>query len=602
MTEYTVEAEFAVEEDWSGIEIIYQHAAEFPDHHSFREYVDEQWVPVTITEFLRRVEAVALGLIDMGIDKDDRVAVMANNSLDWCIIDFAIWAAGAVTVPIYESSSADQITWIMQDSGSKVLFIGNEGHQEKVNEAIAELDSVSRVLTIDGSEPAVPALTQAHAGKPTEILKQRRAATVADDLATIIYTSGTTGRPKGCMLPHRAFRAASQAGRQSVFGELLRPECSTLMFLPLAHVFARAVTMLAITARVTTGFTSDIDNLGDHFVKFKPNLILSVPRVFEKVYDSARTKARDSGGLKSSIFAKASDTAIAYSAAQAAGSVPLSLKAKHGLYDKLVYGKLRDALGGQCDWAISGGAPLGERLAHFYNGVGIPVYEGYGLTESTAAATVCQPGENWVIGSVGRAVAGLSVKLASDGELMLRGETLFTGYWNNEKATSETFDGDWFATGDLAKITDDGNVFITGRKKEIIVTAGGKNVAPAPLEDALRSDPLISQAVLVGDQEKFIGALVTLSEESLERWASEHDKPSHSVADLREDKDLLEHIQRSVNQANKSVSAAEAIKKFTVLPADFTEATGELTPSMKVKRAVVMKKYSAEVEALYGRA
>jgi long-chain acyl-CoA synthetase len=431
-------------------------------------------------------------------------------------------------------------------------------------------------------------------------VEQRRHAVGADDMATIIYTSGTTGRPKGCILTHRNMLTDIANAIPGLRSSMFYEGASTLLFLPLAHSFARLVQIGVVQARVRMGHTADIRNLVAELQSFRPTFVLSVPRVFEKVYNGARQRAEADG--RGAIFGRAERVAIAYSRALDAGGPSLLLRAQHALFDRLVYGRLRAALGGQCRAAISGGAPLGERLAHFFRGIGVTIYEGYGLTETSPACTVSL--ENaYKIGTVGRPLPSTTVGIADDGEILIRGDHVFKGYWNNEAATAEAIDPDgWFHTGDLGELDDDGYLRITGRKKELIVTAGGKNVAPTVLEDRIRSHPLISQCMVVGDRQPFIAALVTIDEEALPAWRKEHDKPADAgVGELRDDPDLRAAVQSAIDGANKAVSKAEAVRVFRILPRDFSETTGELTPSLKVKRAVVLKEYADEIAAIYTR-
>jgi long-chain acyl-CoA synthetase len=434
---------------------------------------------------------------------------------------------------------------------------------------------------------------------PDSELTARRATLNADSLATLIYTSGTTGRPKGCELTHSNFLFEINNG-MTLLGRFMNVQGSLLLFIPLAHVLARVLQVGAVKTRTVIGHTPDVKNLVEDLGEFKPTFVLAVPRVFEKVYNSAKAKAEGDG--KGKIFDKSAQVAIDWSRAQDTGGPGLALKAQHALFDKLVYGKLRAALGGRCLGAISGGAPLGERLGHFFRGIGVTVFEGYGLTETTAAAAVNHD-DAIRIGTVGRPLPGVAAAIADDGEILLRGGVVMRGYWKNEDATKEAIDSDgWFHTGDLGVLDGDGFLTITGRKKEILVTAGGKNVAPAGLEDRLRSHRLVSQCIVVGDQRPFIAALVTIDEEALPQWLESKGKPAgQSLDDVRADPELFAEIEAAVKDANKAVSQAEAIKKFAILGTDFTEDNGMLTPSLKLKRSVVMKEFDTEVEALYSR-
>jgi long-chain acyl-CoA synthetase len=444
----------------------------------------------------------------------------------------------------------------------------------------------------------VDSLVADGADVPAEEVTRRREAVTLDDTASIIYTSGTTGRPKGCRLLHRSF-ATECTELAEILESFFNKTTSTLLFLPIAHVFGRVIEIGALYVGCTLGHTADVKNLLDDLAAFRPTFVLAVPRVFEKVYNSAKQRAHASG--KGKIFDKAEAVAIAYSESLERGTVPLRLKVQHAVFDRLVYSKLRAALGGNCVAAVSGGAPLGARLGHFFHGVGITVYEGYGLTETTAGICVNRPGA-LRIGTVGQPVGGVSARIAEDGELLVRSPLVFAGYWANETATHQAIDEDgWFHTGDLGDIDADGFVRITGRKKELIVTAAGKNVAPAVLEDRIRAHWLISQCLVVGDQRPFIAALITIDQESWPVWLKQHGHDADTeLADLVDDPELNADVQEAVDDANKAVSKAESIRKFAILPEDWTEQGGQLTPSLKLKRAVVHKEASAEIAALYG--
>jgi long-chain acyl-CoA synthetase len=554
------------------------------------------WTDVTSAEFLDDVRAVAKGLVAAGVHEGDRVALIAKTRYEWTLLDYAIWFAGAVTVPIYETSSAEQIEWILSDSGARAVIAETSEHVSRVDEGRANLEELVHVWSLDDN--AVDVLRSLGADVADADVEKRRTAVTPDSLATLIYTSGTTGRPKGCMLTHGNFMFELGVAVEELDDLFDVEDSSTLLFLPLAHVFARIVQVGAIKAGVRLGHSASIKTLLDDLDTFRPTFILAVPRIFEKVFNTASQKAAADG--KGRLFDQAADTAIAYSRALDTGRPGILLRAKHRLFDKLVYEKLRDALGGACRYAVSGGAPLGERLGHFYRGIGLTVFEGYGLTETTAALTVNRP-DATKLGTVGRPIGGTSVKIAENGELLAKGGQVFKGYWRNEDATREALDSSgWFHTGDLGEIDDEGFVRVTGRKKEIIVTAGGKNVAPNVLEDRIRAHHLVSQCMVVGDGQPFIAALVTIDPEAFDLWAEQHGK-NGSVADLSDDPDLMAEIEAAVADANQAVSQAEAIRKFTILPVDWTEEAGQLTPSLKLKRNVVMREFRSEVEALYGR-
>ncbi|WGL53813.1 AMP-dependent synthetase/ligase [Nocardioides sp. BP30] len=574
---------------------VVSNARDFPESVAFSRPGPGGWEDVTAAQFHAEVVAVAKGLIASGIEQGDRVALFSKTRYEWTLLDYAIWFAGAVTVPIYETSSVEQVRWILEDSGARGIVAEGPDHIARVAEARHDLESLTSVWSF--ADNAVDVLVRLGGDVADEEVEKRRTAIVPADPATLIYTSGTTGRPKGCVLTHSNFMVELGVAVDELERLFQTENASTLLFLPLAHVFARIIQIGCVKSRTRLGHSPDITHLLDDLGGFKPTFILAVPRVFEKVYNTASQKAAADG--KGKIFNVATDVAINYSRADEAGRVPLVLRAKHALFARLVYGKLLAALGGSCQFAVSGGAPLGERLGHFYRGIGLTVLEGYGLTETTGALTVNLP-DALKIGTVGRPLAGTSVRVADDGELLFKGGQVFGGYWKNETASREALDDGWFHTGDLGEVDDEGFVRITGRKKEIIVTAGGKNVAPAVLEDRLRAHVLVDQCMVVGDGQPFIGALVTLDPESLPTWAEAHGKQG-GVEELYDDADLRAEVQRAVDDANKAVSHAEAIKKFVILPDAWTEEGGQLTPSLKLKRGVVMREFHDEVEALYRR-
>ena len=551
------------------------------------------WQDVTSAQFQRDVIAAAKGLIAAGIEPGDRVALFSKTRYEWTQMDYAIWFAGAVTVPIYETSSAEQVAWILADSGAKAAIAEGPEHVSRIAEAREGTD-LMHVWSF--ADAAIDVLTKLGADIADEDVEKRRAAAGPQDPATLIYTSGTTGRPKGCVLTHGNFMFELGVVVEELDNLFEVEGRSTLLFLPLAHVFARVIQIGCVRSRTRLGHSPDIKNLLDDLQAFKPTFILAVPRVFEKVFNTASQRAAADG--RGAIFDRATTIAINYSRALDKGRVPLRLAAMHAVASRLVYSKLRAALGGACLYAVSGGAPLGERLGHFYRGIGVTVLEGYGLTETTAAVTVNLPGAI-KIGTVGRPIGGTTVRVADDGELLFRGGQVFAGYWHNETATAESIDAEgWFHTGDVGEVDDEGFVRITGRKKEILVTAGGKNVAPAVLEDRLRAHVLVDQCMVVGDGQPFIAALVTLDQEALPAWAAAHGK-SPDLTKLADDPDLLAEVQNAVDDANKAVSKAEAIRKFVVLTDQWTEEGGQLTPSLKLKRNVVMREFKDQVDALY---
>ncbi|RST19446.1 long-chain fatty acid--CoA ligase [Streptomyces sp. WAC05374] len=596
MREFSLPALYEVPTDGNLTDLIRRNAAQHPDVAVMGRKVAGAWTDVTATQFLAEVRAAAKGLIAQGVRPGDRVGLISRTRFEWVQLDFAIWSAGAVTVPVYETSSPEQVQWILGDAGAVAVIVESETHAAAVESVRENLPALRHVWRLD--KGAVEELTALGADVSEEAVDEATSAAKADDIATIVYTSGTTGRPKGCVLTHRNFFA--ECGNVV---ERLKPlfrtgECSALLFLPAAHVFGRLIEVGSVLAPIRLGCVPDIKELTDELAAFKPTLILGVPRVFEKVYNSARAKAQAEG--KGKIFDKAAQTAIEYSRATSSAEGPsLGLKLKHFVFDKLVYSKLRAVLGGRCQAAVSGGAPLGERLGHFYRGIGLTVLEGYGLTE-TCAATAFNPYDRPKIGTVGQPLPGSVVRIADDGEVLVHGEHVFSGYWQNESATAEALADGWFHTGDIGTLDEDGYLAITGRKKEILVTAGGKNVAPAVIEDRIRGHALVAECMVVGDGRPFVGALVTIDEEFLGRWAAEHGKPAGATAaSLREDPDLLAEVQRAVDDGNAAVSKAESVRKFRILTSQFTEEAGHITPSLKLKRNVVAKDFADEIEAIY---
>jgi long-chain acyl-CoA synthetase len=555
------------------------------------------WTDVTASQFSAEVIALARGLIAAGIEPGDRVALMSHTRYEWTLIDYAIWTAGGVTVPVYETSSAEQAEWILSDSGARACFVETASYGDIIGSFRDRVPALSHVWRIDSD---LDSLRTAGADVGDEVVAERAATAGAADLATVIYTSGTTGRPKGCELTHENLLSDVRnafLGPLSLVAGAQNP--GTLLFLPLAHVFARIIQVGCLEGGIVLGHCGDLTALLPALASFRPTFILAVPRVFEKVYNTAEQKAVSE--KKGAIFSRAADAAIAYSRAlDGPGRPSVGLRARHAVFDRLVYRKLRAALGGRTEYAVSGGAALSERLSHFFRGIGVTVLEGYGLTETTAATTVNRPDRN-KIGTVGQPLPGVAIKIADDDEILISGKNVFPGYWRNEAATKEVFaEGGWFATGDIGELDEEGFLKITGRKKEMIVTAGGKNVAPSVLEDRLRSHALISQCMVVGDGKPFVGALITLDPEALGPWKQAHGKPADAtVAALRDDPDLVADVQAAVDDANQSVSRAESIRKFRILDVDFTQEAGQLTVKLGIRRSVVLKDFAADIDALY---
>jgi long-chain acyl-CoA synthetase len=552
------------------------------------------WQAVTARELEAEVRATAKGLIASGVEIGDRVAIMARTRYEWTILDFAIWFAGGVPVPIYETSSAEQVDWILSDSHSVGIIVETPQLKDLVTPVLPSYTKNCWVMT----ENVLSQLAYLGRDISDGEIDRRRNALTPDTLATLIYTSGTTGRPKGVQLTHGNFLSEVGNVVMGASDLFLKPGGSTLLFLPVAHVFGRMVQIGALRAGLHLAHCGDVlGRLTTDLASFKPTFVLAVPRIFEKVYNSAESKAEAAG--KGSIFRKAAEIAIEYSRSIDDGKIPFGLKLKHGLFDRLVYSKIRNGLGGRVEAAISGGAPLGERLGHFFRGAGVRVLEGYGLTETTAGATLNLTTAHKV-GSVGRPIPGTTIKIADDGEVLIKGPIVMRGYWQNDAANAEVFTQDgYFKSGDLGKLDEEGYLYIVGRKKELIVTSGGKNVAPAVLEDRLRAHPLISQCIVVGDNQPYIAALITIDPEAIKGWISANKKDGATIPDLINDPDLISVVQTAVDEANKAVSRAESIRKFKILPVDFTIAGGHLTAKLSVKRHVVQKEFASEIAELF---
>jgi long-chain acyl-CoA synthetase len=593
MDQYTVPAIVPQATNGNLSDLVANRAATEPDRITLSRPLGEGWQGVSAKEFDAEVRAVAKGLIAAGINVGDRVAIMAKTRYEWTVLDFAIWYAAGVSVPIYETSSAEQVEWILSDSGAVAIIVETPQHRELVTPVITAACKSIWTIT-DGALDEISNLGKSISDGEVE---SRRNAAKPESLATLIYTSGTTGKPKGVQLTHSNFLFECGNVVQGASDLFLKPGGSTLLFLPVAHVFGRMVQVGAITAGLHLAHCGDITRLPADLGTFKPTFVLAVPRIFEKIYNGAEAKAEAAG--KGKIFRKAADVAIAYSQAQDSKKMSIGLTIKHGLFDKLVYSKIRAGMGGRVEAAISGGAPLGERLGHFYRGAGINILEGYGLTETTAGATLNLTSAQRV-GSVGRPLPGTTIKIAEDGEVLIKGGIVMNGYWQNDSANTETFTADgFFKSGDLGTIDHQGFLAIVGRKKELIVTSGGKNVAPAVLEDRVRAHPLVSQCMVVGDNKPFIAALVTIDPDAIKGWIAANKKDGATIAALTRDPDLIAVIQTAIDEANKAVSRAESIRKFEILPTDFTIAGGQLTAKLSVKRHVVAAEFAKEIEALF---
>jgi long-chain acyl-CoA synthetase len=596
MQEYTSPGEVQISPDDNLTSSLFEAAETKPDRALVSHRVGERFVDWSTRQFVEECMAVAKGLMGLGIEKGDRVSIYASTRIEWTVLDYAIWMAGGITVPIYETSSSDQVEWIV--GNAEVSIIVAETDELKANyDAVAEsLPTCKHAFVVESG--GLEEIKQAGTAISDEDVRARAAEVGADDICTIVYTSGTTGRPKGCVITHGNFVWVC-AQVESAASEFFREGERTLLFLPLAHIFARMIQVSCVRSGVKLGFSTGIPQLVDELGMFKPTFLLSVPRVFEKVFNGAQQRAHSEG--KGKIFDKSAQVAEDFSRQSEAGKVSFGTKLLHAIFDKLVYSKLRAAMGGEVRYAVSGGAALGERLGHFFNGIGVTILEGYGLTETTAPATVNRPNA-YKIGTVGKPVPGCSIRIADDGEVWIKGGNVFREYYKNEEATKESLQDGWYASGDLGSLDGEGYLRITGRKKEIIVTAGGKNVAPNQLEDQLRAHPLISQCMVVGDNQPFIAAIITLDAESLPAWAEEKGKPTdQSLAQWAQDPDVKAEVELAIEKANRTVSKAESIRAHRIVPEDF-EVGEELTPTLKVKRPVVAQKYSEIIDEIYAGA
>ena len=597
MVQFEVPAIVPADPDANVADLLVKRVEATPDRALFSVPEGEGWRDISAADFQTAVVALAKGFAAAGIQPGEKVGFLARTTYEWTLVDFALFYTGAVMVPIYETSSPSQIQWILEDSGAIALIVESPEHFARVDEVRGDLPLIREVWQLHLG--AIDTLTAQGASVSDAEIERRRSLAVGSDIATLIYTSGSTGRPKGCVLTHSNFVELSRNSAKALDEVVQTPGASTLLFITTAHVFARFISILDIHAGVRTGHQPDTRQLLPALGSFKPTFLLAVPRVFEKVYNSAEQKA-EAGG-KGKIFRAAADVAIEHSKLLEEGKkIPFGMKLKFALFNKLVYSKLREAMGGNVVYAVSGSAPLGARLGHFFHSLGVVILEGYGLTETTAPATV-NLADKSKIGTVGPALPGVGVRLADDGEIEVRGINVFKEYWNNPEATAEAFsEGGWFHTGDIGSFDSEGFLTITGRKKEIIVTAGGKNVAPAALEDPIRANPIIGQVVVVGDQRPFISALVTLDPEMLPTWLANNGlEATMSLVDAAKNEAVRAEVQRAVDAANARVSRAESIRKFTILDSEWTEASGHLTPKLSIKRNIIMNDFADEIAAIY---
>ena len=598
MDEYFTPAIVDADPDANITDLLENRVAESPERVLFAlRTADGGWSDLTAAEFRDQVVALAKGFIAAGVEPGDKIGILSQVRYEWTLIDFALAYAGGVLVPIYETSSPSQIQYTLDDSGAVAMITDTAEQFARFDEVRSELPKVTTTWQIGLGD--LDKLVESGVGVTDDEVEKRRSTAVGSDLATLIYTSGSTGIPKGSMLTHSNFVELSR-NAAAALSEVVAPGASMLLFLTTAHVFARYISILAVHAGVKVGHQADTSQLLPTLASFKPTFLLVVPRVFEKVYNSAEQKAEAGGQGK--IFRAAAEVAIAHSKAVDAGHVPLGLRLRFAIFDRLVYSKLKAAIGGNVKYAISGSAPLGTRLGHFFRSHDVSILEGYGLTETTAPATVNVP-DRFKIGTVGPALPGVGLKIADDGEILVKGINVFQGYWNDEAATREAFDGDWFKTGDIGALDDEGYLTITGRKKELIATAGGKKVAPAVLEDPIRANPIISQVVVVGEGKPFISALITLDEEMLPVWLNNNGEDGGmAIEDAVTNPKVLAEVQKAVDAANTQVSRAESIRKFTILTTQFTTDSGHLTPKMSIKRDPILADYAAEIDSMYSAA
>ncbi|GAT86422.1 long-chain fatty acid--CoA ligase [Paenarthrobacter nicotinovorans] len=610
MREASTELLFEADTDSNVTDLLLERCAKDPFGVLYAHNTPSGWLNVSAARFLADVTALAKGLIAGGLTPGDPVAVLSRSSFEWTLVDFAIWMAGGVTVPIYETSSASQIEWILADSGARRIFVEDAAKAALVHSVVEKSgllgeDPVAIIrMEHDGDAPNLTSVSAVGIGVMDAELERQRSTAKLADIASIVYTSGTTGKPKGCEITHGNFVLVARNVIPFLPELLMQPGARTLMFLPLAHVLARAVQVVCLTAGITLGHSAGASGLMADLGSFKPTFLLAVPRIFEKVYAGASHKAAMSG--KSALFSAASSTAVEYStavdlASRGEGPGPgWLLRTKHRTFDKLLYPRVREVFGGDVGYTVSGASPLSPRDNHFFHGAGVPVLEGYGLTETTAPCTVNTPTMSR-IGTVGIPLPGTTIRVADDGEVLVKGIGVFKGYHGNPEATEASFVDGFFRTGDLGELDSDGFLTITGRKKDLLVTAGGKNVAPGPLEEKLREHPLVGQAVVVGDGRPFVAALISLDPEGLADWCSENKTGALSLEEAVRDDRVKAAVQSAVDEANKLVSAAESIRKFAFITAELSVESGHLTPSLKLKRAAVVGDFASVVEKLYAK-
>ena len=592
--EYTRPLEQGIDSDKNIFSVLEERVERTPDDNLV-EYknVQGEWVAFTATEFKNKVVALAKGLIARGVMPGDSVSIIAHTCWQWTALDVAIMSIGALTVPVYETNSPAQVKMIFNDANVKMAFAEDDFQRDKIESVRDQCPDLGDVYVI-GLGAIDTIIEYGRAVSDAEFL-EREQAVKGSNLATIVYTSGSTGTPKGVELTHANFVFITYSGVNSMPDIAMKPNRRLLLFLPLAHVFARYMQFFCFAGNVSLGLSGNLKTILADFKAFKPTFILAVPRIFEKIYNAASQKA--GAGFKGRVFADATQTAYDWShAQQSGGSIPLALNAKHALYNKLVYSSIMEVFGGHVEYAVSGGAPLDSSIAHFFNGVGLPLLEGYGMTETCAPSSV-NPTEGYKIGTIGLPLQGVTMGVDEEGELCIKSPAVCAGYHNNPDVTKQQIVDGWLHTGDLGSIDDDGFVSIVGRKKDLIITAGGKNVSPCEMEASIMTSPVVSQCVMIGDRKPFIAAIISLDLAETNLWLES--KGAEQVADLDEASKnpiVRAEVERAVNKANELASRAESIRKFEIVPDEFTEENGLVTPSMKARRQAVVEHYRTLID------
>jgi long-chain acyl-CoA synthetase len=574
-------------------------AQKYRDTPAVRYKEDGQWVDRSFSEVLEIVRPLALGLIGLGIEKGDRVSILGNTRPEWTYFDFAALSIGATVVPIYQTNSPEECRYVLENSDAKVVVVEDDEQLEKIRKVRGQLPQLEQIVLMTGSsEDAISAdeLAAKGAGVDTSRWEERWSAVAPDDICTFIYTSGTTGPPKGCIISHGNYRSMLDMINQT---SVIEGEDVSYLYLPLAHSFALLIQLGSFDLGATLAYWErDPLKILPNLAELKPTYFPSVPRIFEKIYTAANSGMEKEGGLKKAIFDWAIKVGVKMRETERAGRKPgFLLSREYAFADKKVLSKIRNLFGGQLRLAVSGAAPINPEILRFFDAAGVLVLEGWGMTETSTAATISTP-DDFKIGTIGKPFPGCEVRIAEDGEILVKGPNVFQGYHKNEEATRETIVDGWLHTGDIGEIDSDGFIKITGRKKDIIITAGGKNITPANLEADIKQHPLVSQAVVVGDRRPYLVALVTLDPEDAVAYAKEHDLPE-DPAELAKNPEIKASIEAHVDEINKNYARVEQVKKIAILSQDLSQESGELTPTLKVKRTVVATKHEQEIEQLY---